>query len=578
MKNNIFIKILLLCLCFALAFSVTGCSKGGENVSSNLSSEQQTSSEENISSDEPSSEVEDTTELPEEDEWLNEFPADEIPADEEDYITENVKISNAVAPVEDDFLGFNAVYHCYTYMDDADGRVYTEDQAQLEFNRLQNMGVDIVRTYYNQEFAYDKSTNTFNWESDDMKATYKWMKEMQKRNISVALNTGWSMRGAYVENYYAPWLGCYVSGDLETTAKNHANFIVESLNQFRAHGINNVKYLILFTEPDGNASDSGVNWAELKNYTLEEAYDFDPNVHRWLTCSRAIHDALVKDGTRNLYKTVGPNTAYGYESKDTDLKTTPLYYFAIKYAADIVDIFSTHRYIAISDLTSNTAPLTIEYTHTLGESIDMAHNIGKKLWYDETNISHDTFKEYLNTGTAEGLHTTSYFADSMNRGVQNLMWWYVFDQQWPNNHTYNNDQYTNGLHHCGFIPSLLESYIPQPTYYSASLLSKYFGNGAKVYKAESETDYFTVGVQQDKNNDWSICLANFETDTIYAIFEFDKNIGSRKFYRHVYNASDIKPTIEAKIIPADRIYTTSGDRMVVEIPANSSVVLTTIKD
>ncbi len=588
MKNSLFFKALLLILCLCLAFSIVGCQKNGDdNVSSNISSEEQISSEDPTVPDEPSSEPEDTTELPnEEDLWVDEVPGDELPEydDDEMYFEETVNVANSSAPTQTNFLGMNAVYHCYTYMYDSDGRNYTEEQAQLEFNRLQNTGVKIVRTYYNHEFAYDKATSTFNWESDDMKAVYKWMKELQKRDISVALNTGWSLRGCYIPNYYTPWLGCYVEGDLETTAKNNANFIRDSLNQFRAHGINNIDYLILFTEPSQTSAGDDPNLKDwnienLKNYTWEESYDFDPNTERWFTCSRAIHDALVADGTRSLYKTVGPNTSIGWSAKDSDIYMTPLYYFAIKYASDFVDIYSDHRYPTISQVEVDSVSYVIDDTLGLHDTAKMAHDIGKEFWYDETNLRGPSglFK-HPNNIPSQGLHIGSYFADSMNHGVQNIMWWYLFDQQWPDNHTNNNDEFVNGMHCCGLIPSLMESYIPETSYYSYSLLSKYFGNLATVYKAEAEYEYFNCGVQKNKDGEWSICISNIETDPGYIEINFEENIGNKKFYRHVYKAFNMVPTMEAEIVPADKIITTKGDCLADKIPANSVVVYTTIKD
>lgn len=585
MKNSLFFKAILFILCFCMAFSVVGCQKSGEdNVSSNNSSTESTPSDETPSDDQivdentPQDGYDDTiTDDFTNDDWNTDIDTG-VDQPFEMAFDEVVDVKNGSKPVEDDFLGFNGVYHCYTYMKDSDGRNYTEEQAQTEFNRLQNMGVSIVRTYYNQEFSYNKETGVFDWESENMQATYKWMKEMQKRNISVALNAGWSMRGAYVKDYYAPWLGCYVEGDLEASAKNHANFVSESLKQFRAHGINNIEYLVLFTEPGGYGDLTQEQKAKIAETPIEDTYDLDPNVHRWLTCSRAIHDVLVKDGTRNLYQLVGPNTSSGIKTKNPDTRMEPLYYFALKYASDYVDIYSHHRYPLISDMAMNTITYVMDNDIMMQENIDKAHNLGKKFWYDETGMTNGSSgligynKDYF----AEGLHEAAYFSDTMNRGVQALLWWYIFDQQWPNNHTTNTDNYVNGLHGCGFVPSLLESYIPQYAYYGNSLLTKYFGNNAKVYTAEAIL--LNAAAQQDKNGDWSLCAVNMELENCYIEFNFEKNIGKQKFYRHVYSTDTAIPTVDAEIIPADKIITTNGDKLVDKIPPNCSVVYTTIKD
>lgn len=608
MKNKLLTKGILLCLAFALAISATGCkSSKNDNITSSVNSSTQANSSESsetVDVDDPDDSNYDE-EYPEDDNWgeegeyfpedpveeLPEEPGEDLPEepgdDEEYYFIENVKVSNGSKPVENDFLGFNTVYHCYTYINDKMGRNYTEEQAQLEFDRLANMGVDIVRTYYNEEYAYNKEDGSWNWESDDMKAVYKWMKEMQKRNISIACNSGWSIKGAYEKDNYAAWLGCYVEGDLETTAKNHANWFIKSLNQFRAHGINNIDYVILFTEPAGVSAYNAPS--EVLSMYLEDTYDVDPNVERWLVCSRAIHDALVKDGTRNLYKLVGPNNDDKLETKGLKSKNGaynymhPLYYFALKYASDFIDVYSTHTYPQTTSVENDTIGLYMDSEFQMQDNIDAARDLGKKFWYDETNVrcggwGVNNLWNASSNDASEGLHAVSYFANTMNRGVQSVLWWYIFDQQWPNNNTNNNDDFINGLHACGCIPSLMVSYIPQKAYYANSLLTKYFGNHATVYKAEAEFEYFNCGVQKDENGNWSICIANIEIDPGYAVIEFEKNIGKQKFYRHVYKASDIVATAEAEILPADKILTTKGDRIIDRIEPMSVVVYTTVAD
>lgn len=572
MKTKLFIRFLALLTAAVLSISAVGCktpANSDDNLKGNQSLED-TSSDVDTSSDSDDQSTDDT-----ESDYIADYD-DYLPDDENYYFYETVNVKNSSAPVQSDFLGFNTVQHCFTYIKDDYGRNYTESQAQTEFNRLKNMGIDIVRTYYNEEYAFDPQTGGFDFESDNMKGVYKWMLEMQKRDISVALNTGWAIDGAYKEDYWVAWKGCYVDGDIEATVKNHTDWVVESLKQFRAHGINNIDYLIMFTEPGGDNSE--IDTDKLAETYLKDAYDLDPHVDLWLKASRSIHDALVKNGTRGLYKTVGPNTHNNFTSKNPDTLMAPLYYFAIKYASDFIDIYSHHRYVNISAVENDTVSDTLEYTLLMQENIDAAHNIGKEFWYDEAGVANPNFRDKNADHPIEGLHIASYFGDTMNRGVQNMFYWYVFDQQWPNNTTTNADQFTNGLHHCGFIPSLMDSYIPQAAYYSASLLTKYFGNNATVYQVERELEYFNCGVQQDKNGEWSICISNLEMDPGYVEINFEKSIGNKKFYRHVYKAGEIVPTKDAEIIPADRILTTKGDRLIDRLEPHSMVVYTTIAD
>ncbi|MBO5231706.1 MAG: hypothetical protein J6B88_03690 [Clostridia bacterium] len=570
------ICIVVICLCMII--SLAGCKKTGSDItSSNISSENEVVSSEQETADSESDETDDFT--GDEDYYQEDyFEEDFFEDDYESYISDKITVKNSIAPIENDFLGLNGVQHCYTYMYDEFGRNYTEKQAQDEFDRMKKMGVSMIRTYYDEEFAYDTKSGSWNWESDDMKAVYKWMLELQKRNIKVACNTGWSIIGAYIKDYTFSWVGTFVEGDVNTTIKNKANWMKESLNQFRAHGINNVEYLILTTEP-GRLSDYDAE--VLAKTNLENTDKVVTDVNVWLNYSRTLHNVLVENGTRKQYKFVGPNTTWLYETANNPTKMNPVYYFAVKYASDIIDVFSYHTYPNISDVISNSVSANMEYDIMIQDRIDMAKNKGKKFWYDETNLRAgltDNMFDYKNDNPMESLHTASYVIDAMRRGVQNVMWWYLFDQQWPNNIASGSDYFENGMHRWGCAPSLMESYTPQQSYYGFSLLTKYLGNHSKVYKTEAEYDSFDVAVQQDKDGEWTVVITSYEIENAYFELSFEKSIGNKKFYRHVYDSSIYYPTVEAEIIPTDKILISDGNKLIDKIPPYSVVVYTTRND
>lgn len=57
-------------------------------------------------------------------------------------------------PVQQNFLGLNAVYHGYAGLSDDAGRVYTPQQCDLEADRAAALGLKVARTYY-KWYAYD---------------------------------------------------------------------------------------------------------------------------------------------------------------------------------------------------------------------------------------------------------------------------------------------------------------------------------------------------------------------------------------------------------------------------------------
>ena len=57
-------------------------------------------------------------------------------------------------PVQENFLGNGAVYHGYAGMPDKFGRVYNEQQCDIEADRAADMRLKIARTFYGWD-AYD---------------------------------------------------------------------------------------------------------------------------------------------------------------------------------------------------------------------------------------------------------------------------------------------------------------------------------------------------------------------------------------------------------------------------------------
>lgn len=560
--KNTLIKYLLIMLSFC--FILAGCSP---SVTDTTTSSDIVSSNDNITTFDDSDVLDD-----EWDESIDDYETDDLEIDDEIYdeIFESaeegiskIEVSNGSAPVNTDFLGINGIYHAYTYINDKYGRQYTEEQAQMEFDRIAKFGVDNVRTYYNSDYAWDAQTNSWNFESDSMKAVYRWMKEMQKRNITIDLNAAWLLGGMYTKSSFAPWSGIYVEGDEEASIKNYTNWMIESLKQIRAHGINNVKYLIMFTEPA-----SPIETTLTK--PVAESRDMDKHIDRWLKVTKALHEALKKEGMRSDYLMVGPNDHKLITNIDGSYMS-PFFYHTVKESADYMDIFSSHTYFSHSDETFDFVP--VHYDMYLGERIQyVKENTNKRFWIDETDIRVDTDSPW------HAMQWSTLLERTMHTGVQNAIIWSLADQQWPNNTTYNNDGFVNGVQKSGILPTLFESSLPRNSFYGTSLLTKYFGNHATVYESYCHEYGFYSAAQIDQNKDWSMFVTNFNVEKSTVCFEFEKNIGKQTFYRHLYEVKENYKTANATIIGVDKIITTSGDRLYDEIPASCIAVYTTVKD
>lgn len=221
-------------------------------------------------------------------------------------------------PVQNNFLGLNAIYHGFASMPDSDGRTYSEEWAELEADRAKALGIKMVRTYF-KWYAWEEKTKTWNWENGACKGFYKWLERMKKRGIDVSINTGWHLpKDVYAEPFK-------VEGDWYQSVQNYADWVSETVHQIiEVHGFTNVKYLHIFTEPARMCGDNGTHEDPTKT-----------SLEAWGDCIKAVHETLLRDGRRDLVKLVGPNEGGGYNMM-VQVAASPY--------AKYLDIYAAHQY------------------------------------------------------------------------------------------------------------------------------------------------------------------------------------------------------------------------------------------
>lgn len=233
----------------------------------------------------------------------------------------NLKILNS-KPIQEDFWGNGAIYHGYAGMPDDAGRIYPEELCILEAERAAKMKLKIARTYYTW-WAWDHKTNTWNWDNEIMTPFYKWLQRMKDANISVALNTGWWCPGDILSNCHAGPSPFTVEGDWKASVEKYADWVSETVHQLiEVRGFTNIKILVLFTEPQ-----------HLSGTPMTE--DMTP-YQCWYDCSKAAHDALVRDGRRDLVKLMGPN--------EGSTVTSDMLHWVADNTDDFLDVYSSHAY------------------------------------------------------------------------------------------------------------------------------------------------------------------------------------------------------------------------------------------
>lgn len=554
-----------LCIILSLGLSISlfsACSDQGTESNQDSSLVNSDVNSEEIASSETQNTFDDEIDTDTWYEYESEYIEDNAFSEDDDFIA-TINVKNNESPAMTDYLGLNGIYHGYMYLKDSDNRVYTEEQAALEYSRIKQMGLKNVRSYYYSGYAYENGA--WNWESGNMLGFYRWAKDMQNADIDICLNAGWqllSLTNSSQKPFALP--GVFVDGDLNTTLKNYSAWMVESLKQFRAHGINNIKYLMMFTEPE--------EFPRNQTCLNDEVEDLsDPAFDNWLAAVKALDAGLKAANMRSNYKLVGPNST-GYTITKNGIYVNPMFVQAVNYANDYIDIFSNHSYLYQNeDPTNDVAELIVDPQWKDHADYAKEHT-GKDFWCDEYNVAFGN--DYIGTKSNPwyALHIGITMAVGMRSGVKNQILWTIADQQWPDNHTYNDDGFENGIQKHGILPSLFESTIPKVSYYGVSLLTKYFGKGDVYF-----TDYDYVYSGSEKNEDgWSVFAVNMDPlEGIETTINFEKSIGSKVLYRHLYSVNDQKTTAEAKLIGIDKVVFGDGVSFTDELPPACIAVYTT---
>lgn len=228
-------------------------------------------------------------------------------------------------PVHSNFVGNAAVYHGYAGMADDANRVYTEEQCEMEADRAAELGLKIARTMYKWYGNYDKNTDTWDFDTPNMNCFTRWCERLYKRGIDVAIQAGWCNPGDVNATSWNGGCPYAVEDDFEASLKNYVSWMIQTLKYLVFEkGLANVKYIIMFTEPQhpSGAMPDG----------YKDCYE------TWCAATAALHNGLVKENMRHLFKLVGPNE--GSTISSIMVKSVA------QKVKDYIDVYSSHNYLS----------------------------------------------------------------------------------------------------------------------------------------------------------------------------------------------------------------------------------------
>ena len=582
--NKLLRNSLLLLLCLAISLSAfVGCNKKDNDEapsSDSQNSSDVTSVDDEITSSEPESEEVSSEETIQEDIWEEEiFEDDEFFEDGEEVFVDSVTVKNSTTPIMTTYRGFGSIVHqMYEYMPYKNKKnEYTEEQAQEQFNRMQTIGIDLIRSDWNTYMTYDAEKNDFDFENTEyIKAFYKAGLELKKRNIDISITTGWSHHALVDDSSSIPSKELYVEGDWDKTLKNWKSWMEKSIINFRAHGLTNLNTLILFTEP-GKVDWNDTN-AKNRGDGKDNAYRIDM-WNKWIDCARELDASLKEMGLRDQYLLVGPNqvTNPDYRNGAGDF----MKYVALNGGDEYIDVYSSHNYVKPNDATQDTSYdfMQINYKDYLLEQLRDECKNNKPFWIDEWNVGEAGYNQLHRESPWRGTQLGVCATAIMEFGIENSMLWTLYSQQWPNN-TNTSGEFTEGIQMCGLALGLNLSSVPTTQYYAFALLSKFLSTTDIVYEVEYDKLFgLYYGYATNKDGEVTIIVANAYSGGAQGFeMNFDKSLGGKTLYRHVYDPTTCKANGTMQIIPADRAYKSVEDKLVDLLPAGALAVYTTVKE
>lgn len=567
--SKLLVRLICLMLVLAVSFSAFAGCKSEETQNSSKSTASSESEDYNTSSEESNP----SEEQPLEDEDLLE----ELPTEEEEVIYEELKVDNTNV-INSNFRGISAVHQLYNYMPDVYNRTYSEKQIKTELETLKTMGLKNIRSFYGSSLSWDGEKGIHDFESEWMQAFYKNCKDMQKIGVDIGITMQWNLNGFFEETKSTTQgvsllgNGYVVPGDLEATAKAFELFCEESVLAFKAHGINNIKYIFCFTECNNIFEDKNAGETILEYRQYDKLYPvFDRAI-------KAVDKGLKSSGLRKQYKIVGP--CDNWRADDGSEEYSRLVKYTAENLADEVDIIGSHNGYARSSEYTNDAFYDLPI-QKLTDPLERAKSVNKEFWIDEYNVAINQYSAIevreSHNNPWKGVALGAMINSVMNMGVNNLFLWTFYDQQWPNNTSGGGvSEFDNGVQICGYLPTLLESRTPRPAWYALSLLTRYVGSG-KVYASENAFGVYISAIKRD-DGEWTVVVTNYNYLETPIQIKFEKSMGGKNFYRHIYWASSIEPVPGCEMIKADAVAKGVTDGFYDIIPGGSVAVYTTVTE
>lgn len=467
-------------------------------------------------------------------------------------------------PVNSDFLGFGALYYPWIYLKDSFGRNYSEEQAQTELDRLKISGVKIVRTtLFASSDWFVSEDESWSFTGERFEAILRSISGIQSRKIDILLNFEWGNSMNQQGNIFLdPKLAVF---SFEKQCNLFACFVCEFLQALCDRGISAVKYITFFSEPgsgfiDGYNDESGKEL--LKRYTA---------------CISAVNQALQDADIRDKYELVLGNVAL-----ETEMWNFTWQLFAPMYEAlaPYGDQWSYHNYNKYIHQYDNTALNFEKMMAFVNDDIKQKTGIAaQNVWIDEYNATdrNNSWFEVRNTSPWNPVHMIAGMVAYMNLGYKTVLHWTFTNTLWVGSKGNSSDNWQDGFHCWGLVPSPLQEDSPYNSFYAYQIVASHILPG-KTYRGDNHLDCgLCCAACESKDGDFTIVVVNSNVFDMPFELSFEKEFGGKTFYRYLFEGLKQYRDDNATPILPDKEFKNTVTHIRDTLPCGSVAVYTTIK-
>ena len=469
--------------------------------------------------------------------------------------------------VSKNYLGNGVQWSAYPHAatpNDEWGMLMTEDKWQMNFDRLDYMQPKLFRVLDQANWRYlvdfDKNGNPIlNFDNDEVKAVERILDYAQKNNIVVL---------------FGEWGTPFKVHDTEAghsdkfSGANDPKWIdsiVEYLHYLIIQkGYTCIKYYNLVNEPNGD-------WASTNG-------DFD----QWARGVKLLTNRLKEKGLDKYVAVAGPDAVTRYDNPASAYKGGEWVEQCAKQLDSITGIYEVHDYTDYELVRSG----GFETFHK--EVAAHIKETNKQIIFGELGFARGS-KENQERAKADGfscedsqmdVYDYSYGVDMADAQIQSMLAGYSGSAAWALDdamHTMGDKGNKKELKRWGMWNSLgselcnrPEDEQMRPWFYSWSLLCRYIPTGATVIRVDMPTTEGLRAVSATHNDNTTIAIVN-NSMTPHRV----KLSGAAGQYKR-YDYIDGERLVDEKGFPTPSAEGIQLDKAI-EIPANSFVLLTTLK-